>query len=389
MGFLVNLIISILIYELNLAVSKSAFKWDYSEVKKAGRNEICSCGSGKKFKKCCGAASGGKKSDPVSPQRSKIDHPAQPVPEDSQFTASVKDYFETDYVSRASRNSKLMSVDFPFNVNIKGETSGRRWAVTVHQKLNFDYEANAIYLYLYVTDLEPEIDITQMCKNLIDYFANKPLRNAPPALQQNNINLRDNKADRFHPSGKLIDTRQIVFYLDAHVPELDKALIYQHGDAKRMFVKIRDRKYAQEQSSNERPLAFISYDGRDKDEVARPLAHELTRILGRVWFDEFSLRVGDSLRESIERGLRECSRCILVLTPNYLSNKGWTKTEFNSVFTRELVEKSNVIIPVWAGVSTNQVYDYSPTLADRLAANWDEGCEAVCQKIRAAILESK
>lgn len=302
---------------------------------------------------------------------------------------SVKDYFETDYFSRAVRNSKLMTADYSFNVNIKGESSGKSWDVAVSQKLNFDYEANAVYSYLYISDLDPEIDITQMCSNLIDHFAGNPLRTAPPSLQQNRINFRDNEFDRFHPSKKLFDTRQLVFYLDAVVSQFDKSMIYQYGDMKRMFVKIRDRKYVQEQANKERPLAFISYDSRDKEAIARPLAQELTKILGRVWFDEFSLRVGANLRESIERGLKECARCVLVLTPNFLSNTGWTKTEFNAVFTRELVERADVIIPVWAGVSAVQVYEYSPTLANRLAANWDEGCEIVSKKIKAAILEIK
>lgn len=342
---------------------------------KVGRNEPCVCGSGKKYKRCCGASSFQKE--------------AKAVQTSSQLAVSVKDYFETDYFSRTVRNNKLLTADFSFNVNIKGESSGKSWNIAVLQKLNFDYEANAIYSHLYISNLEPGIDIIQMCNGLIDHFTNTPLRTAPLALQKNDISLRDNEFDRFHPSRKLLDTRQLVFYLDTEVSQLDKIMIYQYGDTKRMFVKIRDRKYVQEQSGKERPLAFVSYDSRDQESIARPLAQELTKILGRVWFDEFSLRVGANLRESIERGLKECARCILVLTPNFLSNTGWTKTEFNAVFTRELVEKSDVIIPVWAGVSSNQVYEYSPTLANRLAAHWDEGCEAVCKKIKAAILEIK
>jgi hypothetical protein len=58
-----------------------------------------------------------------------------------------------------------------------------------------------------------------------------------------------------------------------------------------------------------------------------------------VWFDEFSLQVGDRLRESIERGLREARKCILVITPNFISNRGWTREEFSAIFSRELVDK--------------------------------------------------
>jgi len=105
-----------------------------------------------------------------------------------------------------------------------------------------------------------------------------------------------------------------------------------------------------------------------------------------VWYAEFSLRVGDSLRESIERGLKETRKCILILTPNFLKNEGWTKREFNSVFTRELLEKSNVILPVWHEVTQQQVYDYSPSLADKYALYWSaEDKEDIADKLQRAV----
>ncbi len=63
-----------------------------------------------------------------------------------------------------------------------------------------------------------------------------------------------------------------------------------------------------------------------------------------MWYDEFSLRVGDNLRDSIEKGLKECRRCILVLSPNFISNKGWTKTEFDSIFTRQILEEERLVL---------------------------------------------
>jgi hypothetical protein len=87
-------------------------------------------------------------------------------------------------------------------------------------------------------------------------------------------------------------------------------------------------------------------------------------MLCPVWFDEFSLAVGDSLRESIEAGLKTCHMCILVLTPNFLAKGGWPKREYDSIFTRELIENKKLILPVWAGVSKEEVYEYSPILAE-------------------------
>ena len=41
---------------------------------------------------------------------------------------------------------------------------------------------------------------------------------------------------------------------------------------------------------------FISHASEDKDNVARPLAQALRAEGYRVWFDEFTLTVGDGLR---------------------------------------------------------------------------------------------
>ena len=55
---------------------------------------------------------------------------------------------------------------------------------------------------------------------------------------------------------------------------------------------------------------FISHAWEDKEAIARPLAKALEARGLRVWFDEFTLSVGDRLRRSIDKGLvlpvRDC-----------------------------------------------------------------------------------
>jgi TIR domain len=48
---------------------------------------------------------------------------------------------------------------------------------------------------------------------------------------------------------------------------------------------------------------FISHASEDKEDFVRPLAESLSRSGLRVWYDEFTLKVGDSLRRSIDYGL--------------------------------------------------------------------------------------
>lgn len=151
-------------------------------------------------------------------------------------------------------------------------------------------------------------------------------------------------------------------------------------------MTVRSQKYAVDKSRLEKPLAFISHDSRDKD-FARELAVELQKNMCPVWFDEFSLHAGDSLRESIEKGIQECRRVVVILSPHFLSNSGWTKVEFNSIFTRELIENQNLILPVWMGVGRKEVYTYSPTMADRLALLETDGISQIASKIRKEIFK--
>ncbi len=111
------------------------------------------------------------------------------------------------------------------------------------------------------------------------------------------------------------------------------------------------------------------------------MAIRLQQMLCPVWFDEFSLGVGDSLRDKIEKGLKECATCIVILSPYFLANKRWTKVEFDSVFTREIIEERNVMLPVWCGVAVKDVYEYSPSLANKLGINWDLGLDEVCRRL--------
>jgi TIR domain len=127
---------------------------------------------------------------------------------------------------------------------------------------------------------------------------------------------------------------------------------------------VRDGTYTEARAKTEKPLAFISHDSWDKESLARTLASELTKMMCPVWYDEYALVPGQSLRESIERGLKECPKCIVVLSKNFFNNQGWTKREFDPIYTREVVEGKRVMIPIWLEVTREEVYDYSPILAD-------------------------
>ncbi len=113
--------------------------------------------------------------------------------------------------------------------------------------------------------------------------------------------------------------------------------------------------------------AFISHASEDKDRVARPLARELGRLGFSVWFDEFSLKVGDSLRRNIDQGLRLSRFGIIILSKSFFA-KNWPQYELNGLVSRE-IEGQKVILPVWHQVTKKEVERFSAPLSDKVAAN--------------------
>lgn len=110
---------------------------------------------------------------------------------------------------------------------------------------------------------------------------------------------------------------------------------------------------------------FISHASEDKDEVARPLAEALRDGGLTVWYDEFELRLGDSLRRKIDTGLARSRFGVVVLSPSFIA-KGWTNYELDGVITRS-VSGEQMLLPIWHKLTKQQVINYSPSLADKLA----------------------
>jgi hypothetical protein len=112
---------------------------------------------------------------------------------------------------------------------------------------------------------------------------------------------------------------------------------------------------------------FISHAWEDKEQMVRPLVERLRRLGLTIWYDEFSLTVGDSISRSIDKGLAECRFGVIVLSESFMS-KPWPDYELRGLTTRE-IGFGKVILPIWHGVNREDIVRFSPTLADKLALN--------------------
>ena len=110
---------------------------------------------------------------------------------------------------------------------------------------------------------------------------------------------------------------------------------------------------------------FICHTTEDKADFVRPLATALRDAGLSVWYDEFELKIGDSLRRKIDKGLAASHFGVVVLSQAFFG-RGWPEYELDGLVT-QAVSGLQVLLPVWHNVTQHEVMEYSPSLADRVA----------------------
>jgi hypothetical protein len=125
---------------------------------------------------------------------------------------------------------------------------------------------------------------------------------------------------------------------------------------------------------------FICHASEDKDDFVRPLAEKLRQHHIDVWYDEFSLKIGDSLTQKIDEGLSKSRYGIVVLSHNFFK-KPWAKRELSGLTSREMIEGNDLILPIWHRLNVQDVMQFSPPLADKKAASSAEGINALTRAL--------
>jgi len=90
---------------------------------------------------------------------------------------------------------------------------------------------------------------------------------------------------------------------------------------------------------------------------------------------EFTLRIGDSLRQKIEEGLANSRYGVVIVSKNFFA-KNWPQHELDSLATKEVVGTgTKVILPVWHDISLEDVQEKAPMLSGRVAAKSSDGLD--------------
>jgi hypothetical protein len=140
------------------------------------------------------------------------------------------------------------------------------------------------------------------------------------------------------------------------------------ADTERPFKALHNRLRSDAKAG--RPSAsnfdvFISHASEDKDAFVRPLVAELAKRKVRVWYDETEVKLGNSLRRSIDAGLTKSRFGIVILSPHFFAKK-WTQHELDGIIERDM-DSQQFLLPVWYKMTHDELVKISPPLADRLA----------------------
>lgn len=128
---------------------------------------------------------------------------------------------------------------------------------------------------------------------------------------------------------------------------------------------------------------FISHASEDKETFVRELTNYLMLNGALVFYDEYSIKLGDSLTESINKGISNSSHAILVLS-KFFFEKGWTNAELQSLFNKSIREDFKLLI-IYHGVNHSDVAQRYPLLADIKGINSSVGKERISEELFNAI----
>lgn len=132
---------------------------------------------------------------------------------------------------------------------------------------------------------------------------------------------------------------------------------------------------------------FLSHASEDKDSFVRPLAECLRHEGFKLWYDEFELIAGDSLIEKIDYGLANSKAGVVVLSKSFFE-KAWPQHEIRGLRSRYLY-KNTTLIPIWFGISLEEIIDISPPLADIKAIDGSLSSDSIVKEIRRVVEPSE
>lgn len=128
---------------------------------------------------------------------------------------------------------------------------------------------------------------------------------------------------------------------------------------------------------------FICHANEDKEDFVRELAETLMKNGANVFYDEYSIKLGDSLTDSINKGIRTSKNAILVLS-NYFFEKNWTQAELQAIFHKARSSDFKILI-IYHNINNAVVTEKYPLLSDIKAIDSSVGLNKIIEELFKAI----
>lgn len=131
--------------------------------------------------------------------------------------------------------------------------------------------------------------------------------------------------------------------------------------------------------------AFISHASEDKVFVKKLADNLIDRGLS-IWYDDYILKVGDSLKEEISKGLTNCRHGIIVLSKRFYE-KPWPKAELNALFSLMMNNPNKRLLPLLYQMDLNELASKDPLLLDVKMIKADEfSVESIARQLIQAMV---
>ncbi|MEK4566928.1 toll/interleukin-1 receptor domain-containing protein [Alkalihalobacillus sp. FSL R5-0424] len=134
---------------------------------------------------------------------------------------------------------------------------------------------------------------------------------------------------------------------------------------------------------------FLSHSSLDKEAFISDFSKKLSDMGLEVFEDVKVFKIGQSQTDMMNMGILNSRFVVVFLSANFIKS-GWSDYEFKSFLNREINEERIVILPIWHGVSVEEVRQYNPYLVDKFALNTQKfSLDEIAEHINQVVIESK
>ena len=122
--------------------------------------------------------------------------------------------------------------------------------------------------------------------------------------------LKLQKAEQEEQKKTVRQNERVINSYEKRIEELQRQMVRQIIPSQIVSYQTKDEEYD----------LFVSHAFEDKEDFVDELVAELKQLDLKIWYDTDRLKIGDSMREKIDKGLSKSRYGVVILSPNYIAD---------------------------------------------------------------------